>query len=112
MTSIATSVVVVVASLLVVFLVFLAVARGVRDDEDYEVEVRLFPPTIRRKVKRHDRRSRIADTVHQEKAQRIPDTSGMLRASGSQSASPLRLFRQREQKLNDDAHEIHADGDN
>ena len=111
MTSIATSVVVVVASLLVVFLVFLAVARGVRDDEDYEVEVRLFPPTIRRKVKRHDRRSRNADTVHYEEAQRIPDTSGMLRASGSQSASP-RLFRQREQKLNDDAHAIHADGDN
>jgi hypothetical protein len=46
----------VVVPLLVVYLVFLALARGVREDQDSEIEVKLFPPTIRRKVKRIDRR--------------------------------------------------------
>jgi hypothetical protein len=50
MTSIAAFVAVVVSPLLAEYLVFLAVARGVREDQDYEIEVKLFPPTIRVKV--------------------------------------------------------------
>lgn len=68
MTSITTSVVVVVASLAAVFVVFLAVARGVREDEDYEVEVRLFPPTIRRRITRADGRPQAANIAEIENA--------------------------------------------
>jgi hypothetical protein len=52
MTSVVASGAMVVIPLLVVYFVLLAVARGVRDDDDYEVEVKLLPPTIRLKVKR------------------------------------------------------------
>lgn len=52
MTTITTSVVVVLAPLIGVYLVFLAVAHGVRDEQDSEIEVKLFPPTIRRRVRR------------------------------------------------------------
>ncbi len=58
MTSIVASGAMVVSPLLVVYLVFRAVARGVHDDEDSEIEVKLFPPTIRRKTKRSHGRSR------------------------------------------------------
>jgi hypothetical protein len=58
MTSIVASGAVVVSPLLVVYLVFRVVARGVRDDEDSEIEVKLFPPTIRRKIERSHGRSR------------------------------------------------------
>jgi hypothetical protein len=37
--------------LIVVYLIFLAVAYGVPKDQDHEIEVKLFPPSIRRKVK-------------------------------------------------------------
>lgn len=37
--------------LIVVYLVFLAVAYGVPENQDHEIEVKLFPPSIRRKVK-------------------------------------------------------------
>lgn len=90
MTSIATTVVVVVAPVLVAYIVFLAVARGLSKDDDYEVEVRFFPPTIRRKVKRGDRRSRRADTVHQETMETTAEqeSSTMNRASANQLDSP------------------------
>jgi hypothetical protein len=67
MTTITASVVVAVAPLIGVYLVFLAVAHGVRDEQDSEVEVKLFPPTIRRKVKRADRRVLKADTATGER---------------------------------------------
>jgi len=63
MTTITASVVVAVAPLIGVYLVFLAVAHGVRDEQDSEVEVKLFPPTIRRRVKRADRRVLKADAA-------------------------------------------------
>jgi len=50
MTSIAASVVVVVSPLLIEYLVVWAFARGMLDSQDYEVEVKLFPPTLRVKV--------------------------------------------------------------
>lgn len=37
--------------LIVVYVVFVAVAYGLPKDQDHEVEVKLFPPSIRRKVK-------------------------------------------------------------
>jgi hypothetical protein len=52
MAYIATYVVVQAVCLLVVYLVFLAVAHGLPKDQDHEIEVKLFPPSIRRKVKR------------------------------------------------------------
>lgn len=64
MTAIATYVVVVVFPLSVVYLVFQALVRGVPKDRAYEIEVRLFPPSIRRKVE-CDRRSPHPDTVHE-----------------------------------------------
>jgi|HubBroStandDraft_2_1064218.scaffolds.fasta_scaffold34431_3 hypothetical protein len=44
MTSIAASVAVVVSPLLAEYLVVLAIARGLREDQDYEMEVKLFFP--------------------------------------------------------------------
>jgi hypothetical protein len=55
MTSIVASGAMVVGPLFVVYLVLLAVARGVGADDDYEIEVKLLPPTIRLKVTRTDR---------------------------------------------------------
>ena len=55
----------VVIPALVAFIVFLAVARGLREEDDYEVEVKLLPPTIRRKVKRNDRRHLDADAAQE-----------------------------------------------
>jgi hypothetical protein len=57
MAYITTIVVVQVVCLIVVYLVFLAVAYGVPRDQDHEIEVKLFPPNIRRKIKCTDRRS-------------------------------------------------------
>jgi hypothetical protein len=57
MAYITTIVVVQVVCLIVVYLVFLAVAYGVPRDQDHEIEVKLFPPSIRRKIKCTDRRS-------------------------------------------------------
>lgn len=91
MTSIATPVVVAVAPILVAYVVFVAVARGLSKDDDYEVEVKLFPPIIRRKVKRGDRRSRRADTVHHEihdETINEQKSSTMERASANQLDSP------------------------
>jgi hypothetical protein len=51
MASIATSVVVAVVPLIAVYLIFLAVVRGSPDDRDREIEVKLFPPSIRLKIK-------------------------------------------------------------
>jgi hypothetical protein len=62
MASIAAYVVVVALPLLIVYLFFLAVVREVRDEHDYEVEVKLCPPSIRRKVQ-HDRSSLTVATV-------------------------------------------------
>lgn len=102
MTSITTSVVVVVAPLIGVYLVFLAVAHGVRDAQDSEVEVKLFPPTIRRRVKRTDRRHLKADAASKESAgvSSRPSTSGAERATLHVEASPA-SFRQREQTPKD-----------
>jgi len=50
MTAIATYVVVVVVPLIVVYLVFQALVRGVPEDRGYEIEVKLCPPSIRRRV--------------------------------------------------------------
>ena len=48
-----TSVVVLMAfRLLLVYLLFLAVAHGVPKDQDHEIEVKLFTMRIRRKIKR------------------------------------------------------------
>ena len=38
--------------LLLVYLLFLAVAHGVPKDQDHEVEVKLFTIRVRRKIKR------------------------------------------------------------
>ena len=51
MTFITALVVVQVVYLIVVLLVFEVVAYGAPKDQDHEVEVKLFPPSIRRKVK-------------------------------------------------------------
>jgi hypothetical protein len=50
MVSIATSVVVAAIPQLTVYVCFKAVARGLPEDRETEVEVKLFPPTIRRKI--------------------------------------------------------------
>jgi hypothetical protein len=50
--SIATYVAVTAVPLIVVYLIFWAVVRGSPEDYDYEIEVKLFPPSIRRKVQR------------------------------------------------------------
>lgn len=63
MTAIATYVVVVVVPLIVVYVFFQALVRGVPKDRDYEIEVRLFPPSIRRRVSASDRRLPYADAV-------------------------------------------------
>jgi hypothetical protein len=63
MAAIATYVVVVVAPLGVVYVFFQALVRGVPKDKDYEVEVRLFPPSIRRKVSASGRHAPYADAV-------------------------------------------------
>jgi hypothetical protein len=55
MATIATYVVVVVVPLAVVYVFFQALVRGVPKGSDYEVEVRLFPPSIRRQVSASDR---------------------------------------------------------
>ncbi len=52
MTSIVASGAMAVSFLFVVLFVFFVLARGVGEDDDYEIEVKLFPPTIRRKVER------------------------------------------------------------
>jgi hypothetical protein len=54
----ATSVVVVIILFIVVYLVFEAVTRGVPKNKNYEVEVGLFPPKIRRKITDSGRESR------------------------------------------------------
>jgi hypothetical protein len=46
----ATSVVVVIILIFVVYLVLEAVSRGVPKNKNYEVEVGLLPPKIRRKI--------------------------------------------------------------
>lgn len=51
MASIATTVVVAVVPLVAVYLVFRAVVHGSPDDRDREIEVKLFPPSIRLKIK-------------------------------------------------------------
>lgn len=51
MAFITTLVVVQAVYLIMVYLVFVAVACSVPKDQDHEVEVKLFPPSIRRKVK-------------------------------------------------------------
>ncbi len=63
MTSIVATGAMAVSLVFVVLLVFLILARGVREDDDYEIEVKLLPPTIRRKVKRNDRRHLDAEAV-------------------------------------------------
>jgi hypothetical protein len=63
MTAIATYVVVVVVPLIVVYVFFQALVRGVPKDRDYEIEVKLFPPSIRRRVSASDRRLPDADAV-------------------------------------------------
>ena len=64
MTSIVASGAMAVTFLLVSLLIFFVLARGVGEDDDYEIEVKLLPPTIRRKVKRNDRRHLGAEAVH------------------------------------------------
>jgi len=54
----ATSVVVVIILLIVVYLVSEAATRGVPKHKNYEVEVGLFPPKIRRKITDSDRESK------------------------------------------------------
>jgi hypothetical protein len=54
----ATSVVVVIILFIIVYLVFEAVTRGVPKNKNYEVEVGLFPPKIRRKITDSDRESK------------------------------------------------------
>jgi hypothetical protein len=66
MTSIVASGAMAVTFLFVALLVFFALARGVGEDDDYEIEVKLFPPTIRRKVKRNDRRHLSAEAVQEQ----------------------------------------------
>ncbi len=63
MTSIATYVVVVVVPLLVVYIAFCALVRGVPKGTGYEVEVKLFPPSIRRRVDASDTRPSDQDAV-------------------------------------------------
>ncbi len=63
MTSIVASGAVAVISVFVALLIFFVLARGVGEDDDYEIEVKLLPPTIRRKVERNDRRHLSAEAV-------------------------------------------------
>jgi hypothetical protein len=63
MTSIVASGAVAVISVFVALLIFFVLARGVGEDDDYEIEVKLLPPTIRRKVRRNDRRHLGAEAV-------------------------------------------------
>jgi hypothetical protein len=63
MTSIATYVVVVVVPLVVVYVAFSALVRGVPKGTGYEVEVKLFPPSIRRRVDATDTRPPDPDAV-------------------------------------------------
>jgi hypothetical protein len=63
MTSIATYVVVVVVPLVVVYIAFCALVRGVPKGTGYEVEVKLFPPSIRRRVDASDTRPPDQDAV-------------------------------------------------
>lgn len=51
MALITTLVVVQAVYLIMVYLVFVAVAYGLPKDQDREIEVKLFPPSIRLKVK-------------------------------------------------------------
>ena len=53
MANITTMVVVQVVCLIVVYRVLSAVVRGVPKNHDYEIVVKLFPPSIRLKVKRN-----------------------------------------------------------
>lgn len=76
MTSIVASGAVAVSLLFVVLLFFFVLARGVGEDDDYEIEVKLFPPTIRRKVKRNDRPHLGAEAVHTSMTDHV--TSGNL----------------------------------
>jgi hypothetical protein len=59
----ATSVVVAVI-LLVVYVVFAIVSRGVPKHKDSEIEVGLFPPKIRRKITDSGRVSEQSNTSH------------------------------------------------
>jgi hypothetical protein len=60
----ATSVVVAVILLLVVYVVFAIVSRGVPKHKNSEIEVGLFPPKILRKITDSDRASEQSNTSH------------------------------------------------
>jgi hypothetical protein len=64
MTSIVAWGAVAVSLIFVVYFVFLALARGVRGSDDYEVEVKLLPPTFRLKVERNDQHHLGSEAVH------------------------------------------------
>jgi len=64
MTSIVAFGAVAVTSIFAVYFVFLALARGVRGSDDYEVEFKLLPPTFRLKVERDGRRHPDPEAVH------------------------------------------------
>lgn len=63
MAATATSVMVAVI-LLVVYVVFAIVSRGVPKHKDSEIEVGLFPPKIRRKITNSGRASEQSNTSH------------------------------------------------
>jgi hypothetical protein len=103
MTSIVASGAMAVTSLVVVLLIFFVLARGVGEDDDYEIEVKLLPPTIRRKVKRNDRRNLGAEAVHYSITDHV--------ASGNSQTRPTRAERLIEARLPTEATRADRGGD-
>jgi hypothetical protein len=96
MASIAAYVVVVAIPLLIVYLFFLAVVREVRDEHDYEVEVKLCPPSIRRKVQR-DRSYLTVETVQREDERNNRFTRSVAGRADIDNRGPLSVSERHEQ---------------
>jgi hypothetical protein len=105
MASIAAYVVVVAIPLLVVYLFFLAVVREVRDEHDYEVEVKLCPPSIRRKVQR-DRRSLMVETVQAQDERNGRFTRSISDCADKDNRGPLSVSELHEQTSETISHDI------
>jgi hypothetical protein len=75
----------------VAYAVFLAVARGVREDDDYEVEVKLLPPTFRLKVERNDRHHRGSEAVHISMSDHVAARDSQPRLTRAEPAMKAKL---------------------
>jgi len=105
MTAIATYVVVVVFPLMVVYLVFQALVRGVPEGQAHEIEVKLFPPSIRRRISADRRtpsdtvplddcqRQQAKDSESDDKENHIRTLNTMARASRTSTIVPVEVGR-------------------